>query len=179
MGEKDMSEKILEDYNDEFSDIVNVHLFHGQELIAPSALESISVHSQYKGEDAKLHEQERDVAKKRKRYNVQLAIIGIENQTAVEKKMPFRLIGYDGASYKSQLQANAASIAQVVSIVLYFGRCSLIRLHSSTSASSSESVTIYSNRAICVTIFSICGPRLIFSRKYDCTLLRRRIALPT
>ena len=63
MGEKDMSEKILEDYNDVFSDIVNVLLFHGQELIEPSALESISVHSQYKGEDAKLHEQERDVAK--------------------------------------------------------------------------------------------------------------------
>ena len=121
MGEKDMSEKILEDYNDVFSDIVNVLLFHGQELIEPSALESISVHSQYKGEDAKLHEQERDVAKKWKRYNVQLAIIGIENQTAVEKKMPFRLIGYDGASYKSQLQANAAPIAPVVTIVLYFG----------------------------------------------------------
>ena len=68
-----------------------------------------------------MHEQERDVAKKWKRYNVQLAIIGIENQTAVEKKMPFRLIGYDGASYKSQLQANAASIAPVVTIVLYFG----------------------------------------------------------
>ena len=36
MGEKDMSEKILEDYNDVFSDIVNVLLFHGQELIEPS-----------------------------------------------------------------------------------------------------------------------------------------------
>ena len=56
MGEKDMSEKILEDYNDVFSDSVNVLLLHGQELIEPSALESISVHSQYKGEDAKLHE---------------------------------------------------------------------------------------------------------------------------
>ena len=52
---------------------------------------------------------------------MQLAIIGIENQTAVEKKMPFRLIGYDDASYKSQLQANAAPIAPVVTIVLYFG----------------------------------------------------------
>lgn len=28
MGEKDMSEKILEDYNDVFSDIVNVLLFY-------------------------------------------------------------------------------------------------------------------------------------------------------
>ena len=121
MGEKDMSEKILEDYNDVFSDIVNVLLFQGQELIEPSSLENISVHSQYRAEDDRLHEQERDTAKKWKKYNVQLAIIGIENQTVVEKKMPFRLIGYDGASYKSQLQAKEDPIAPVVTIVLYFG----------------------------------------------------------
>ena len=121
MGEKDMSEKILEDYNDVFSDIVNVLLFQGKELIEPSSLENISVHSQYRAEDDRLHEQERDTAKKWKKYNVQLAIIGIENQTVVEKKMPFRLIGYDGASYKSQLQAKEDPIAPVVTIVLYFG----------------------------------------------------------
>ena len=38
MGEKDMSEKILEDYNDVFSDIVNFLLFNCQELIETSAL---------------------------------------------------------------------------------------------------------------------------------------------
>ena len=37
-------------------------------------------------------------------------------------------------------------------MVLYFGLCSLIRLHSSTRASSSESVIIYSKDAILLTI---------------------------
>ena len=30
-------------------------------------------------------------------------MFGIENQTAVEKFMPLRVMGYDGASYRSQL----------------------------------------------------------------------------
>ncbi len=35
--------------------------------------------------------------------------------------MPFRIIGYDGASYRSQLLDKAKSIVPVVSFVLYFG----------------------------------------------------------
>ena len=46
------------------------------------------------------------------------------------------------------------------SIVLYFGLCSLIRLHSRINASSSESVMIYSNLAICLTICSFFKPSL-------------------
>ena len=89
MGEKNLSEKILEDHNDVFSDIINVLLFHGQQRIEPSSLETISVHSQYRAIDDKIHEQERDVTKWWKQYNVQLAIFGIENQTVVEKKCHF------------------------------------------------------------------------------------------
>ena len=55
----------------------------------------------------------------------------------------------------------------------------MIRLFSSTSASNSESVTIYSNRAINDTIWSIAGPLPIFSRKYDLTRLCRLMAFPT
>lgn len=39
MGEKDISEKILEGYNDVFSDIVNVLLFGGKEVLLPDELE--------------------------------------------------------------------------------------------------------------------------------------------
>ena len=49
--------------------------------------------------------------------------------------------------------------------VLYRGQCSLIRLFSRTRASSSESVTMYSNLAICLTIMSIWGPLPILERK--------------
>lgn len=46
------------------------------------------------------------------------------------------------------------------SIVLYFGVCSFIRLHSKTRASSSESVTIYSKWSICSTICFFLMPSL-------------------
>ena len=35
MAEKDISEKILESYNDVFADIVNVLLFNGEKVIDP------------------------------------------------------------------------------------------------------------------------------------------------
>lgn len=48
MGEKDLSEKILADYNDVFADIVNVLLFNGECKIKESQLENTSVHSMYR-----------------------------------------------------------------------------------------------------------------------------------
>ena len=78
MGEKDITEKILEDYNDVFADIINGLLFQGEQRVLPEALENISVHSQYKADDEKMHELERDVAKYWKEKEVQLAVCGIE-----------------------------------------------------------------------------------------------------
>ena len=51
MGEKDITEKILEDYNDVFADIINGLLFDGVQEIKPEALENTNVHAQYKAED--------------------------------------------------------------------------------------------------------------------------------
>ncbi len=121
MGEKDITEKVLEDHNDVFADIINGLLFAGEQRVLPEALENTGIHSQYKAEDEKVHELERDVAKYWKEREVQLAICGIENQSTIEKNMPFRIIGYDGAAYRSQLQQNRKKILPVVTIVLYFG----------------------------------------------------------
>lgn len=121
MGQKDLSEKILEDYDDVFADIVNVLLFNGKRRVKPSSLKNMPVHSQYKADDRKLHEQERDIAKYWTDCDVELAICGVENQTKVEKFMPFRVIGYDGAAYRSQLLAGKKEIVPVVTIILYFG----------------------------------------------------------
>ena len=121
MGEKDITEKVLEDHNDVFADIINGLLFAGEQRVLPGALENTVIHSQYKAEDEKVHELERDVAKYWKEREVQLAICGIENQSTIEKNMPFRIIGYDGAAYRSQLQQNRKKILPVVTIVLYFG----------------------------------------------------------
>jgi hypothetical protein len=119
MGQKDVSEKTLIDYNDVFADIVNGIVFKGEQRMHPDTLENMTVYSQYKADDSKLHEQERDVAKYWKENNVRIAIYGFEDESVPEKQMPVRIIGYDGASYRSQL--GSREIYPVVTIVLYFG----------------------------------------------------------
>jgi hypothetical protein len=48
--------------------------------------------------------------------------LGIENQSRIDKCMPLRVIGYDGAEYKRQSDENVAEPYPVVTLVLYFGR---------------------------------------------------------
>lgn len=121
MGEKDLTEKILEDYNEVFADIVNVLLFNGEQRVNPNSLKNSLVHSQYKADDDKIHEQERDVAKTWTECDVELALYGLENQTKIEKLMPLRIFGYEGASYRSQFQRKLTKPVPVITMVLYFG----------------------------------------------------------
>ena len=123
MGQKDITEKLLEDYNDVFADIVNVLLFRGNRIVKEESLKETKVKSQYKAEAGKLHEQERDVAKYWQDGNVLVAICGLENQTSEEKYMPLRVFSYDGASYRRQLlsENDENPIVPVVSLVLHFG----------------------------------------------------------
>lgn len=60
MGVKDISEKILADYNDVFADIANVLLFQGEQMISPDSLRNERTVSQYKSSSNKLHEQKSD-----------------------------------------------------------------------------------------------------------------------
>ena len=123
MGQKDITEKLLEDYNDVFADIINVLLFRGNRIVKEESLKETKVKSQYKAEAGKLHEQERDVAKYWQDGNVLVAICGLENQTVEEKYMPLRVFSYDGASYRRQLlsENDENPIVPVVSLVLHFG----------------------------------------------------------
>ena len=59
MAQKDASQKILESYNDVFSDIVNVLLFNGRKVLAEEELEDQAPRSYYKA-DGKIHEIERN-----------------------------------------------------------------------------------------------------------------------
>ncbi len=91
--------------------------------------------SQYKADDERLHEQERDIFKLWRGHGVNLLLAGIENQTEPDKDMPFRIIGYDGAAYRSQLLKTEEKMMDgkmkrvpskerypVLTIVLYFGK---------------------------------------------------------
>ena len=138
MGQKDITQKNFEAYNDVFSDIVNGTLFDGREVIKPEALVDATAKSQYKADDNVIHEQERDVAKYwiDKNCYIRLALLGIENQLAIDMDMPLRVIGYDGSSYRDEINQDEIIIDEitgkkhkirhkrypVVTIVLYFGR---------------------------------------------------------
>lgn len=129
MAEKDLAEKYLESYNDVFADIVNVLLFDGEEVVKPWELESCGEQGIYKA-DSRIREQNRDIAKKWVRKGIVFSFIGFENQTSIDKDMPLRTIGYDGAQYRVQYKEcirdeNNKEIYlkhyPVVTVVLYFG----------------------------------------------------------
>ncbi len=124
MAQKDITAKTLESYNDVFADIVNGFLFDGEKVISPDELTPADTFSQYKAE-GKIREQERDVSKFWRKMDIQLAFIGIENQSVPDKYMPLRVFSYDGAAYRSQLNPNADQTTvnhyPVITLVLYFG----------------------------------------------------------
>lgn len=138
MGEKDIAEKVLEDYNDVFADIVNVLLFQGEQIVRPEQLEDKTLRSSYKA-DGKLREIVRDVGKNWNQDTIRIACLGIENQTDSDADMPLRAISYDGAEYRAQLIRDISSQDggdgdiistkkrrdikryPVVTLVLYFG----------------------------------------------------------
>ena len=138
MGQKDITQKNFEAYNDVFSDIVNGTLFDGREVIKPEALVDAMAKSQSKADDNVIHEQERDVAKywTDKNCYIRLALLGVENQLAIDMDMPLRVIGYDGSSYRDEMNQDEIVIDEgtgkkhkirhkrypVVTIVLYFGK---------------------------------------------------------
>lgn len=132
MGAKDLTEKILEAYNDVFADIVNGLLFAGEPVIQEQMLEDAQPVSAIKA-DGKMREQDRDVAKywiaeSEARIRVRLAFLGIENQTEYDKDMPLRVIGYDGAAYRAEL--GQKDRYPVLTLVLYFGDKAWGRNHS-------------------------------------------------
>ena len=122
MKDKDIAEKILEDYPDVFADIVNGFLFNGNEVVKPEELEDMQLRSAYRAE-LKLHDMERDVAKRWKKNGIRIACVGFENQTAPDSRMVLRVLGYDGAEYRAQcLKENLNNAPYpVITIVLYFG----------------------------------------------------------
>ena len=102
MNGKDITQKMLERYNDVFADIVNVLLFNGKRIVDEDALIDTPVDSALKI-DGEIHSQDRDVAKYWKNSQINIALFGLENQTVPDKLMPMRVIGYDGAEYKKQV----------------------------------------------------------------------------
>ena len=98
MAEKDITQKVLEQYNDVFMDIVNVLLFNGEMVVRADDLIDLPTSSSKKI-GRKINYQDRDVAKYWQGNKINIAMFGLENQTDPDKLMPLRVISYDGAEY--------------------------------------------------------------------------------
>ena len=122
-------------FNDVFADFVNGIMFDGKDVVKEDELVDLSGWSHYKGDDSKHRFQDRDVVKLWKKENVVISLIGIENQDIPDKNMVFRVLSYDGASYRTQLveeesrkrKKNAGidgelqDIFPVITFVIYYG----------------------------------------------------------
>jgi hypothetical protein len=119
MGEKDQAEKQLEAYNDVFADIVNAIVFQGNQCVKPEDLQELDTNSAYMGDGA-LRGQVRDVVKLWKDGLIGIALFGIENQTSPDPDMPVRVMGYDYASYRHEVE-HGEGRHPVLTLVLYMG----------------------------------------------------------
>ena len=122
MKDKDITEKMLEKYNDVFADILNVLLFAGGDVVDESALTDALPMSMLKI-DGRVRTQERDIAKYWRKNKINVALFGLENQTVPNKLMPLRVFGYDGAEYIKQSRKENSDRAKypVITLVLYLG----------------------------------------------------------
>ena len=122
MQGKDITEKMLEKYNDVFADILNVLLFAGRDVVDESALTDALPMSMLKI-DGRVRTQERDIAKYWRKNKINVALFGLENQTVPNKLMPLRVFGYDGAEYVKQSRKENSDRAKypVITLVLYLG----------------------------------------------------------
>ena len=122
-------------FNDVFADFVNGIMFDGKDVVKEGELVDLSGWSHYKGDDSKHRFQDRDVVKLWKKENVVISLIGIENQDIPDKNMVFRVLSYDGASYRTQLveeesrkrkknsgiDGELQDIFPVITFVIYYG----------------------------------------------------------
>ena len=54
--------------------------------------------------------------------NVNISFFGVENQTDIDNYMPLRVVGYDGAVYRSQYKKADTKAYPVVTLILNFGK---------------------------------------------------------
>ena len=139
LGEKDILEKKLLMFNDVFATFVNGIMFDGEQVVKEDELLDIPSWSQYKGDDSRHRFQDRDVVKLWKKQGIVISLIGIENQDIPDEDMVFRILSYDGASYRTQLAEKASrkrrnfesaknieieeksDIFPVITFVIYYG----------------------------------------------------------
>ncbi len=137
--QKDISLKQLADYNDVFAEIFNVLICGGEKVLKEEELTSVPREAVTEDIDGLLHEGRMDVVKVDRRGGRYRLIFDLEHQTGIDYTMPQRVMGYDYASYDSQIreimEENRSTgdlaytkrihphqkLAPVLTLVLYWG----------------------------------------------------------
>ena len=115
--QKDLAEKKLLDCNDVFADIINAVVFQGKPVIRPEDLREVHPVSAYSEGD--FRQLERDIAKRWVKGKTTLCFLGAENQNEIDPDMLFRNIGYDGVTYREELNRGKERYP-VITFVLYY-----------------------------------------------------------
>ncbi|MBR5757561.1 MAG: Rpn family recombination-promoting nuclease/putative transposase, partial [Thermoguttaceae bacterium] len=128
-AEKSNVETSLITYDDVAAGLINAIFAEGRDFVAPDELRNAPLNSAYEA-SGRLREQRRDVAKYLVRNGRCECVFAFEVQSKVEPNMPVRVFGYDGSTYRDELD-NAAfaeqfdigadRVAPVFTTVLYFG----------------------------------------------------------
>ena len=119
MADKDLAEKYLESFSDVFADIYNVLLFR-KEILLEEGLEEGPTESIYKVEENNFRNQFRDTVKLYKNGLYKVASFGIENESRIDQNMPIRIMGYDYAVYRVQIDREEERKYPAITIVLNF-----------------------------------------------------------
>ena len=93
--------------------------FKGDNIIKPDDLSNASVTTAFISNDV-TRGLISDVSKIYKNSNLTLALLNIENQSTEDSDMPFRIIGYEGAKYNSQLISGSDARYAIATLVLNF-----------------------------------------------------------
>ena len=133
-GTDDVMEKKLLSDDRVFADVYNTLLFSGNAVIRADSLESTELLSFYGTETRdQIFKKERDVAKRIKDVDRKGTIAGclcIENQSHPSPVMPYRIIGYDAASYAQWLHdvklpyvnGKSKNFYATITLVLNYGK---------------------------------------------------------
>ncbi len=122
MGQKDKKEKLFVACPDVFSELCNVLIYNGVQVLSEDTIIPGPTESIYFGMDEELHSQIQDYSMLRMEDGVILGLYTLENQSVPDIRMPLRNAGYEGAAYRNQFHnGKGQGIYPVVSIVLNWG----------------------------------------------------------
>ena len=132
MNKKDIILKKVLSNNERFASIFNNYFFEGKNIIDPNSLKDGNVELEIKSLDGEYVNRIRDLIKegtyKFDDSENNYVILGIENQTSIDKYMPFRIMLYDSLIYDYQImnfkknkKDAKIKLKPVITLVIYYG----------------------------------------------------------